>query len=73
MVQAKVKVMLQPTVNQYVLVPSSHGFRGAPSKRISIRHQEGYIKANFFMLPSGGLHVKQAVQRGIWVPTEHLL
>jgi hypothetical protein len=21
----------------------------------------------------GGLHVKQSVQRGIWVPTQHLL
>jgi hypothetical protein len=25
------------------------------------------------MLPFGGLHVKHAVQRGIWVPTQHLL
>jgi hypothetical protein len=24
------------------------------------------------MLPLGGLHVKHAVQRGIWVPTQHL-
>jgi hypothetical protein len=24
------------------------------------------------MLPMGGLHVKHAVQRGIWVPTQHL-
>jgi hypothetical protein len=30
----------------------------APSERISIRHQEGYIKAKFLMLPLGGLHVK---------------
>jgi hypothetical protein len=25
------------------------------------------------MLPLGGLHGKHAVQRGIWVPTQHLL
>jgi hypothetical protein len=25
------------------------------------------------MLPLGGLHVKHAVQRGIWVPAQHLL
>jgi hypothetical protein len=25
------------------------------------------------MLPWGGLHVKPAVQRGVWVPTQHLL
>jgi hypothetical protein len=25
------------------------------------------------MLLLGGLHVKHAVQRGIWVPTQHLL
>jgi hypothetical protein len=25
------------------------------------------------MLPSGGLHVKHAVQREIWEPTQHLL
>jgi hypothetical protein len=25
------------------------------------------------MLPLGGLHGKYAVQRGIWVPTQHLL
>jgi hypothetical protein len=61
------------SVNQYVTVPSARGFRGAPSEQISIRHQEGYIKAKLFMLPLGGLHVKHAVQRGIWVPTQDLL
>jgi hypothetical protein len=56
------------SVNQYVLVPSPRGLRGAPYERISIRHQEGYIKAKFFMLPFRGLHVEHAVQRGIcWV------
>jgi hypothetical protein len=25
------------------------------------------------MLPLGGMHVKHAVQRGIWVPTQHLV
>jgi hypothetical protein len=25
------------------------------------------------MLPFGGLHVKHAEQRGIWVPTQHLI
>jgi hypothetical protein len=61
------------SVNQYVLVPSQRGFRGAPSARITIRHQEEYIKAKFLMLPLGGLHAKHAVQRGIWAPTQHLL
>jgi hypothetical protein len=56
-----------------VLVPSPRGFRGAPSERISIRHLEGYIKARFFMSPFGGMHMKHAVQRGIWIPTQHLL
>jgi hypothetical protein len=37
------------SVYHYVLVPSPRGFKGAPSKRISIRQQEGYIKAKFFM------------------------
>jgi hypothetical protein len=27
----------------------------------------------FLLLPLGGLHVKHAVQRGIWVLTQHLL
>jgi hypothetical protein len=31
------------------------------------------VKAKFLMLPLGWLHVKHAVQRGIWVPTQHLL
>jgi hypothetical protein len=61
------------SVNQYGLVPSPRGITGIPSKRISIQHQEGYIKETFFMLPLGGLHVKHAVQRGIWVLTQHLL
>jgi hypothetical protein len=34
----------------------------------------GYIMAkNFEKLIIGGLHEKHAVQRGIWVPTQHLL
>jgi hypothetical protein len=28
---------------------------------------------NFEKLKFGGLHEKHAVQRGIWVPTQHLL
>jgi hypothetical protein len=55
-------------VNQYVLVPSPLGIR-----KISIRHQEVYIKAKFLVLPLGGLHEKHAVQREIWVPTQYLL
>jgi hypothetical protein len=31
-------------VNLYVLLPSPLGIKGVPSERISIRHQEGYIK-----------------------------
>jgi hypothetical protein len=40
------------------LVSSPRVSRRAPSERISIWYQEGYIKAKFFMLPLGGLHVK---------------
>jgi hypothetical protein len=29
--------------------------------------------AKILKLPSGGLHVKHTEQRGIWVPTQHLL
>jgi hypothetical protein len=54
-------------------MPSPRGFRVAPSERISIRHQVGYMKAKLCMLPLAGLHMKHAVQRGIWVPTHHLL
>jgi hypothetical protein len=50
----------QQPVYQCVLVPS---------ERISIQHLEVCIKAKFFMLPLGGLHVKHAVQRGVWVRT----
>jgi hypothetical protein len=31
------------------------------------------MKTKILKLPLGGLHVKQAEQRGIWVPTQHLL
>jgi hypothetical protein len=41
-------------MSEHVLVPSPRGFRGAPSERITIRQQEGYIKAKFFMLTLGG-------------------
>jgi hypothetical protein len=34
------------SVNQYVLLPSPLGVKEVPSERISIRHQEVYIKAN---------------------------
>jgi hypothetical protein len=37
------------------------------------RNLKGYIKAKILKLPSGGLRVKHAEQRGIWVPTQHLL
>jgi hypothetical protein len=43
MVQSKVKV------TQYVLVPRPRDFRGVPSERISILHQEGYIKAKLLI------------------------
>jgi hypothetical protein len=81
MVQCKVKAKNQSQksksrydrrpVNQYVLVPSPLGIKGVPSERVSIRHQEVHIKAKFFTLPLGGLHVKHAVQRGIWIPNQH--
>jgi hypothetical protein len=35
--------------------------------------RSGTLRQIFFMFPLGGLHVKHAVQRGIWVPTQHLL
>jgi hypothetical protein len=38
----------QPSVNQYVLVSSPLGIKRVSSERISIRHQEEYIKAKFF-------------------------
>jgi hypothetical protein len=38
-------------------------------ERNLVRHYEGEI----LMLPLVGLHVTHAVQRGIWVPTQHLL
>jgi hypothetical protein len=31
------------------------------------------MNALILLLLLGGLHVKHAVQRGIWVPTQHLL
>jgi hypothetical protein len=31
------------------------------------------LTSKFLMLPLGGLYVKNGVQRGIWVPTQHLL
>jgi hypothetical protein len=31
------------------------------------------MKGKFLMPPFGGPHVKRAVQRGLWVPTQHLL
>jgi hypothetical protein len=34
---------------------------------------EGLHYGEMLTLPMGGLHVKHAVQRGIWVPTRHLL
>jgi hypothetical protein len=46
---------------------------GSAFERKVIRHQEGYIRATFLMLLLGGLHVKHALQRGIWAPTQHLL
>jgi hypothetical protein len=60
----KSKVTLRLMVSQYMLVSSP---------RLKIRHQEGYIRVTFLMLPLGGLYVKHAVQHGIWVPTQHLL
>jgi hypothetical protein len=33
----------------------------------------GLYLGEILMLPMGGLHVRYAVQRGIWVPTQHLL
>jgi hypothetical protein len=34
---------------------------------------EGLHRSEIFMLPFRRLHVKHAVQRGIWVPTQYLL
>jgi hypothetical protein len=60
-------------VNQYVLVSSPRGFGRTAFERSLIRHYEGHSRAKFFTLPLGGLHVKHAVQSGIWVPTQHFL
>jgi hypothetical protein len=34
---------------------------------------EGLHQSEIFMFSMGGLLVKHAVQRGIWLPTQHLL
>jgi hypothetical protein len=59
-------------VNQYVLLLSPFGIKGVPSERISIRRQEN-IKAKFFILPFGWLHVKHAVQHSVLGPLIYLL
>jgi hypothetical protein len=72
--KSKVEATLRPTASQSLdFGPSPLGVKGVPSERNSIRHQEVYIKAKFVMLPLRGLHVKHAVQRGILLPTQHLL
>jgi hypothetical protein len=40
-------------VNQYVSVPSPLGIKRVPFQRISIRHQEKYIKAKLFYVMIG--------------------
>jgi hypothetical protein len=72
LVQSQSLVSIE-SVNQYALMSSPRGFREAPSERISIRHQEGYIKITNLLLSLGGLHVNHAVERRIWVPTQNLL
>jgi hypothetical protein len=37
------------------------------------RNLNGCIRAKIWKLTVVGLHLKHAEQRGIWVPTEHLL
>jgi hypothetical protein len=59
------------SVTQYVLVPRPRGFRWAPSEEFQSDIRRGTLRRNF-LLALGGLHVKHAVQRGIWVPTQHL-
>jgi hypothetical protein len=49
MVKSKSRYDRQP-VNQHTLGPSPRGMRAAPSEWISIRHQEVYIKAKFFVI-----------------------
>jgi hypothetical protein len=63
----------QRSVNQYALVPSPHSVRGIISEQILIRHHEVYIKAKFFTVPMGGLHVKHEVESEILVPSQNLL
>jgi hypothetical protein len=75
MVQSKVKSMPKSRfdrrpVDQYVLVPSPLGIRGVPSENFQFNIRRC---TKFLVLPLGGLHVKHAVQRGVWVPTQHLL
>jgi hypothetical protein len=53
-------------VNQYVLVSSSLGIKGVPSERISIRHQEEYIKAKFI---KWYITIQFRPQRKHWVYT----
>jgi hypothetical protein len=77
MIQSKVKSMSKSRydrrpVNQYVVVPSPLGIKGVRSEKFQFDIRRCTLRRNF-LLPLGGLHEKHAVQRGIWVPTQHLL
>jgi hypothetical protein len=54
-------------------MPSPLGIKGFHPNEFQSNIRIGTVRRNLFMLPLGGLHVKHAVQRGIWVPTQHLL
>jgi hypothetical protein len=56
-----------------ILISCPRGFRGATSEWILNPTSGGVHEVKFLLLPLGGLHVKYAVQRGIWVPTQHLV
>jgi hypothetical protein len=47
--------------------------QGGPAKSQNQNSKSRQCSSKFLMLPLGGLHGKHAVQRGIWVPTQHLI
>jgi hypothetical protein len=78
MVQSKVKVKSRSHITtegqsinmSWCLVHSA--LKGFHPNEFQSDIRRSTLKRNF-LLPLGGLHVKHAVQRGIWVPTQHLL
>jgi hypothetical protein len=71
MVQSKVKVTLRRMVSQSVYIVHA-ALEGLQPNKFQFDIRRGTLRRNL-LLPLGRLHVKHAVQREIWVPTQHLL